>query len=109
MKNPRWILFAVGMAMLAGAISCAPPPLFHPSDWPELPGIKAGDSADQVLKVLGPPTGTVDGWWSDCYRFDMDYQIWLYKRTGRVIFDRWSHRVVQTQADPGQAGTTMGD
>jgi hypothetical protein len=104
----RRIFLLLGMLLLAESFSCTPPPLFYPPSWPSIPGILPGDSEERVVDVLGKPSGSVRGWWSDTYRFDMDYQIWLYKGVGRIIFDSWTRRVVATQADPGQTGSSIG-
>jgi len=105
----RRILLLVAGIVLAESLSCAPPPLFYPPTWPGIQGIEPGDTPDRVIEVLGKPSGKVQGWWSDTYRFDMDYQIWTYKGVGRVIFNMFSQRVVETQADPDQTGSSIGE
>jgi len=104
----RKILLSIGILVLAQSLSCTPPPLFYPPSWPPLPGIAPGDTAEKVVEVLGKPSGKVQGWWSDTYRFDWEYQIWTYKGVGRVIFHE-SGVVVQTQADPNQTGSSIGE
>jgi hypothetical protein len=103
------ILLLVATVLLAESLACTPPPLFYPASWPSIPGIAPGDSEDRVLEVLGQPSGKVRGWWADSYRFDMDYQVWLYKGVGRVVFEDFSRKVVATQADPQQPGSSIGE
>ena len=103
----RRVLISLGILLVAQSLSCAPPPLFAPPRWPAIPGISPGDTVEKVEEVLGKPSGKVQGWWSDTYRFDWEYQIWTYKGVGRVIFHE-TGTVVQTQADPNQTGSSIG-
>ena|SRR5579872_2547031 len=103
----RRMLLAFGSILLAQTLACTSPPLFYPHHWPSIQGLSPGDPAEKVVEVLGKPSGKVQGWWSDNYRFDWEYQIWTYKGIGRVIFYE-NGTVVETQADPNQTGSSIG-
>jgi len=103
----RRMLLAFGTLLLAQTVACTAPPLFYPHPWPPIQGLSPGDTEEKVVEVIGKPSGRIQGWWSDAYRFDWEYQIWTYKGIGRVIFYE-DGRVVETQADPNQTGSSIG-
>lgn len=96
------LIFALLLSFGVSCIDTEPGALMR-NDGP-IPGINANDDAEAVVKVLGQPAAKENGWWFDEHRFEMDYRVWYYKGIGRVIFDRYTSRVVATEADKTQGG-----
>ena len=99
----RMLALGLLVAALASSVSCTIPPLEHPPEYAAIPGVREGQSPDDVIKALGHPQARENGWWVDTIWFDMEFHVWYYKRVGRVVFDR--HMAVSTsEADPNQLG-----
>ena len=98
-------ILALGLlvAGLASSTSCTIPPMDNPEECAPIPGVHAGQTPDEVIKVLGHPQARENGRWVLNIWFDMEFHVWYYKRVGRVVFDR--HMAVTTsEADPNQLG-----
>ena len=95
--------------LLCCSVSCMftePGELANHGDGP-IPGITEGqDGPAQVVKVLGKPSATASGWWSDVHKFDIEFRVWYYKGVGRVIFYPEMDRVYTTEADKNQTGSS---
>jgi len=92
-------------AVTAFSVSCTIPPMDEPQEFAAIPRIQEGQTPEEVINVLGPPTVRENGWWNGPSWYDMEFHVWYYKKVGRVIFNR--NRVVHTsEADPGQLGRT---
>ena len=90
-------------AILLLLAACSGPPYWREVEFPPLEGIQAGDTAEHVREVLGKPNDWENGWWREGgVRFEPSYQVWFYAGKGRVIFEGFSGRVFQSQADPRQ-------
>ena len=91
--------------LLAASASCIPQTLHsHGEDEGPIPQIERGDHEDDVLAVLGPPKNKEHGWWrSKGVDFNMEFIVWYYKGTGRVIFDPRGH-VYASEGDPDEDG-----
>lgn len=97
----RWIAPAGLAAGIALAAACTDPPSFRPERFDPIPGIRPGDTPEQVREILqGDPVEREDGFWRDGNRFEMDLQVWRYRGVGRVIFRRRDMRVVTSEHDP---------
>ena len=82
----RTLLFGLVVVALGFSVSCSFPPFEHSAEFPTLPGIHQGQSADEVIKELGHPQARENGWWRQSVWFDMEFNVWYYKGKGRVIF-----------------------
>src|SRR5262245_19867192 len=95
-------------AFLVSLVACfVPEPVHDPESYPELSSVKAGDQIAEFRKAMGVPDAVANGWWSDSFHFDMDYQVWYYAKKGRVIFDRGHQRdlvVYTSEADETEDG-----
>lgn len=97
-------LAAIALLLAAGS-SCVTQTLHsHGEDEGPIPQIEPGDHADDVLAVLGPPKNKERGWWRNVGTdFDLEFTVWYYKGTGRVIFDPKGH-VFDSEGDPDEDG-----
>ena len=70
----RTLLLGFGVAAMAFSVSCAAPPWDHPAKCAAIPGIRAGQTPDDVIKTLGHPQARENGWWvrSNTW-FDMEF------------------------------------
>jgi len=97
------LLFAMLLSFTASCMNTEPGEIMRREG--PIAGINPDtDGPDEVLKALGQPASKANGWWMDEHRFEMDYRVWYYKGVGRVIFDRYTSRVVTTEADKTQGG-----
>lgn len=93
------------LCLLVLAGSCAPPPYYYTPSFPSLPQVQAGDTPEQVVNSMGAPSSRTNGWWwNDRIAYSTEYQVWGYRGVGRVIFDRWTRKVVATEADLQECG-----
>ncbi len=98
--SPRAALLVLGGLILLGA-ACAEPPSRRLAKYPPVPGVEPGSTPEEVKAVLkADPARVEPGYWTDSYRFDMDFEVWHYRRIGRVIFDRFDMTVAASEADP---------
>lgn len=110
----RVVVCAVFAAALSGCIPLPPPhgPVSDAgaeggnySDEP-IPGIEPGFESKDVVATLGPPKDRASGWWIDSFTFDMNFTVWYYKGTGRVIFNM-EGLVYASEADPSEDGRSF--
>jgi hypothetical protein len=101
--SSRALLLGLVALPMAFAVSCAYPPMEHPKEYATIPGIHAGQAPEDVIKVLGHPQARENGWWVQSVWFDMEFNVWYYKKVGRVIFDR-RMAVYTSEADGEQLG-----
>ena len=96
----RIALLGLGALILLGA-SCAGPPSYRLEKYPPIQGVEPGDSPKEVRAALkADPVLIEPGYWTDSYRFEMKYDVWHFKKIGRVVFDRFDMSVITSEADP---------
>lgn len=95
----RVALAGLGVLVLL-AVSCADPPSQRWVKYDPIPGVKAGDTPEEVKAVLkDDPVARENGYWMDSNRFSMDHQVWHYRDVGRVIFNRFDMTVYASESD----------
>ena len=111
--SSRAIALGLLAAAMAFSVSCAFPPFERSAEYPTIAGIDAGQTPDDVIKKLGQPTVREHGWWRQSVWFDMEFDVWYYKKVGRVVFyfhdTNLTHRdllVYTSEADDTQLGRT---